>query len=192
MPADRAGWIFGGEARCQGAGPAPRREWRVVLLGPSGAGNGRQAELLAGKLGTCPLSMGDVIRQGRLSVIRSRAMAGVLDRMEGGELVPDHLVLALIGERHGCLRCPAGHGFVLDGFPRTLAQAQELDRMLHARQVMLDAVVSYHLPIDNPADPLLAFYRRRGLLVSISPAGTPDEILARTLSAPPFCDTSAP
>jgi adenylate kinase family enzyme len=48
------------------------------------------------------------------------------------------------------------------------------------------------LPIDNPAEPLLAFYRKRGVLVSISAAGSPEEILARTLSAPPFCGTSAP
>jgi adenylate kinase len=208
MPADRAGWILGGEARCQGAGPAPRREWRLVLLGPPGVGKGTQAALLARELGACHLSMGDVIRQGGLAVIRSQAMTSALDHLDRGELVPDQLVLALLGERHGCLRCPAGHGFVLDGFPRTQGQAQELERLLHARQVTLDAVVSYQLPSDtivtrpriihnrttafqDTVEPLIDFYRKRGVLVSIAAQGTPEEILARTLSAPPFAGAVA-
>jgi hypothetical protein len=66
--------------------------------------------LLAEKLGTCPLSMGDVIRQGRLSVIRSPAMAGALDHMECGELVPDHIALALLGS--GTAACAARRGTV--------------------------------------------------------------------------------
>jgi adenylate kinase len=249
MPADRAAWTLGGEARCRGAGPAPRREWRVVLLGPPGVGKGTQAALLARQLAACPLSMGDVIRQGGLAVIRSQAMTSALDHLERGELVPDQIVLALLGERQGCLRCPAGHGFVLDGFPRTRGQAQELERQLHARQVTLDAVVSYQLSIDTivtrladrrvcPAcgaiyhlqslpphvpghcdrcatvlerraddlprtirnrmtafqdtvEPLIDFYRKRGVLVSIAAQGTPEEILARTLSAPPFAGAVA-
>jgi adenylate kinase len=105
--------------------------------------------LLGEQLRACPLSMGDVIRHGRLAVIRSPAMTRALEHMERGELVPDPIVLALLGERHDCLRCPAGLGFILDGFPRTLTQAQELQRMLHARQVTLDAVVSYELPPET-------------------------------------------
>ena len=244
MTLDRAAWIEAGDARCKGVGPAPRREWRVVLLGAPGVGKGTQAELLGQRLQACPLSMGEVIRHGRLAVLRTPAMTGALAHMDRGELVPDPIVLALLGERHDCLRCPAGLGFILDGFPRTLLQAQELQRTLHAHQVTLDAVVSYELPVetivarlagrrvcpacravyhvaqrpprtpgrcdrcqtalqqrddDQPAalrtrmaayqesaGPLLAFYDRLGLLVSIPAHGSSDEILARTLAMSPF------
>jgi adenylate kinase len=244
MAPDRAGWILGGEARCKGVGPAHGREWRIVLLGAPGVGKGTQAELLGARLGACPLSMGDVIRQGRLSVTRGPVMTRALEYMERGVLVPDSTVLALLGERHGCLHCPAGLGFVLDGFPRTVLQAQELQRMLHAREVMLDVVVNYALPAatlvdrlagrrtcpscravyhmlskpprtagrcdrcatalehradDQPvairtrmavyqdtAGPLLAFYQRLGLLLTVPADGGPEEILARTLQAPVF------
>jgi adenylate kinase len=67
--------------------------------------------------------------------------------MGRGELVSDHVVIAMVTERAGCLRCRGG--FLLDGFPRTWAQAEALDAMLSAQGVILDAVVSYDLPLEE-------------------------------------------
>jgi adenylate kinase len=72
--------------------------------------------------------------------------------MQRGELVSDHLVIAMVRERAVCLRCRGG--FLLDGFPRTLAQAEALDAMLSAEGVFLDAVLSYNLPLEEIVDRL--------------------------------------
>jgi adenylate kinase len=120
--------------------------WRVVLLGAPGVGKGTQAELLGGVLGACALSLGDVFRAARSFVVRSPALEAALASMEGGGLVPDHLALPVLVERRGCLRCERGFGFLLDGFPRTVAQAQALECLLHAQEMILDAAVSYQVP----------------------------------------------
>jgi len=67
--------------------------------------------------------------------------------MRRGDLVPDETVLALVTERLGCLRCEGG--FLLDGFPRTVAQAEALDRLLAGEALRLDAVLSYDLPLEQ-------------------------------------------
>jgi adenylate kinase len=67
--------------------------------------------------------------------------------MRKGELVPDKTVLAMVAERVGCLRCRGG--FLLDGFPRTVAQAEALSELLRSQEINLDAVISYELPIDQ-------------------------------------------
>jgi adenylate kinase len=120
----------------------------LVLLGAPGVGKGTQAALLSERLGTCHLSTGDVFRAAKSSTKQpSPAMAIALDYMRQGKLVPDQTVWEMIRERIGCLRCLGG--FVLDGFPRTLAQADSLRQLLEAERLQLDAVVNYVLPVSE-------------------------------------------
>lgn len=102
---------------------------RLVLLGPPGAGKGTQARMLEKRLGAPQVASGDLLR----AAVRSRTTLGREAKryMDKGALVPDDLVLKLIGER---LSQPdAASGFILDGFPRTVAQAETLDRTLQER-----------------------------------------------------------
>jgi adenylate kinase len=146
---DRAAWLKGGEARCSLPPRRAKRTWRLVLLGPPGVGKGTQAELLSERLGACHLSTGDVFRAAKSLTEGecSAALKTALDQMRRGELVSDQTVLAMISERVRCLRCSGG--FVLDGFPRTVAQAQSLERSLRLERIDLDAVVDFELPIEE-------------------------------------------
>jgi adenylate kinase len=74
-------------------------------------------------------------------------MSGALEYMRRGELVPDAIVLEVVRERMDCLRC--GGGFLLDGFPRTVAQAEALQSLLKEQHLALDGVLSYELPIED-------------------------------------------
>jgi len=144
---DRSAWLKGGETRCTPE-PQPReRPWRLVLLGAPGVGKGTQAELLAARTGACPLSTGDVFRAARSldACARSPALKQALERMQRGELVSDATALVIVSERLRCLNCKGG--FLLDGFPRTLAQAEALDQLLEREMIGLDAVLSYEMPI---------------------------------------------
>lgn len=146
---DRAIWLKAGSAQCS-LPPYPAKHlYRFVLLGAPGVGKGTQAELLSEQLGVCHLSTGDVFRAAKTTCAdeRSPAMTGALEYMRRGELVPDETVLALIAERTRCLRCHGG--FLLDGFPRTVAQAEALDALLQREQIGLTAVLDYELPIDQ-------------------------------------------
>ncbi|SPE54519.1 adenylate kinase + 3-isopropylmalate dehydratase, small subunit (modular protein) [Verrucomicrobia bacterium] len=142
-------WIKGGDARCAVEPKPVAQPLRVVLLGAPGVGKGTQAELLSARFGACQLSTGDIFRAAKTlqECERTPAMTAALGYMKRGALVPDETVVALVAERSGCLRC--GGGFLLDGFPRTVAQAEELDRVLAAQQVELGAVLSYELPIER-------------------------------------------
>lgn len=146
---DRTAWLRGGKNRCRIPAKPQKRPRRLVLLGAPGVGKGTQAELLASTLGGCHLSTGDVFRAAR--TLRddecSPAMTAALEYMRRGELVPDETVLALVGERLTCLRCKGG--FLLDGFPRTVPQAEALERLLDSQGVRLDAVLSYELPLEQ-------------------------------------------
>ena len=146
---DRTAWIKGGEHRCQNPPARPVRPYRLVLLGAPGVGKGTQAELLSAQLGACALSTGDVFRASRAAndCGVSDAMRTALEAMRKGELVSDETVLALVVERSRCLRC--GGGFLLDGFPRTITQADALLKLLAVNQVKLDAVISYELPLKQ-------------------------------------------
>src|SRR6185295_16263297 len=135
-----AAWIHGGRGDCEPA-TDPERAYRLVLLGAPGAGKGTQAALLAARLGGCHLSTGDLFRAAPelAPCDHTPALAAALEHMGRGELVPDATVLGLVRERRGCLGCRGG--FLLDGFPRTLPQAEALDRLLAAEHVRLDAVL---------------------------------------------------
>lgn len=142
---NRAAWFQGGDVRCD---PLPDdRPCRIVLLGPPGVGKGTQAELLGQALGTCHLSTGDVFRAAQCAAEPSPALQTALEAMRRGELVSDEVVIALVRERARCLQCRGG--FLLDGFPRTVSQAQALDRMLAERGVALDAALGYELPVEE-------------------------------------------
>ncbi|HWA86139.1 MAG TPA: nucleoside monophosphate kinase [Opitutus sp.] len=142
---DRTAWIEGGCTVCPHPPAKVHRAWHLVLLGPPGVGKGTQAELLAQTLGACPLSTGEVFRAARHHpVAPGSAMAAAQAQMQRGELVTDETVLDLVRERTRCLHCSGG--FMLDGFPRTLAQATALDALLARESLTLDAVISYDLP----------------------------------------------
>ncbi len=144
-PRDRGPW-FRGDATC--APPAlPDRPYRIVLLGPPGVGKGTQAELLCQALGCCHLSTGDVFRAAQCQAELTPALRAALEAMRRGELVDDALVVSIVRERTGCLRCRGG--FVLDGFPRTEFQARALDALMTEQGVALDAVLSYELPLSE-------------------------------------------
>lgn len=143
---DRAAWLQGPSAEC--AAPANCvYPWRLVLLGAPGVGKGTQADLLHQRLGACHLSTGDVFRAAASpgACGQTPAMTAALNCMRSGQLVPDATVWEMVRERRACLGCRGG--FVLDGFPRTLAQAQSLRQLMEDEKLSLDAVVNYELPL---------------------------------------------
>jgi adenylate kinase len=145
----RVAWIQGGAAECKILPPRPPRVFRLVLLGAPGVGKGTQAELLCERLGTCHLSTGDIFRAAKCLAEneRSPALEAALGYMKRGELVPDQTVLDLIRERTRCIHCQGG--FLMDGFPRTVAQAEAFTKILQQEDITLDAVLNYELPIEK-------------------------------------------
>jgi adenylate kinase len=117
---------------------------RLILLGPPGAGKGTQAEFIVEKYGIPHISTGDIfrknIKEGTELGTRAKAF------MDKGELVPDSLVVELVADRLSQSDCEAG--FLLDGFPRTVFQAQSLDGILGRLGVTLSAVININV---NPA-----------------------------------------
>jgi adenylate kinase len=118
---------------------------RLVLLGPPGAGKGTQAQRLVARHGIVQLSTGDMLRAAASSGTPVGLRAK--DIMAGGELVPDEIVTAIVADR--IAEPDAKKGFILDGFPRTVPQADALDRMLAERGLDLDAVIE--LKVDEDA-----------------------------------------
>jgi len=175
---------------------------RLIFLGPPGAGKGTQAVRLAERLGVLHLATGDMLRQAvaQDSALGRRAKA-IMDR---GDLVPDALVIDMLMEKIEGEHTP---GCVLDGFPRTLPQAQALDERLG--QGGVDAVVLLEVPEeellrrtlgrgrsdDNEAavknrlsvyteqtEPLVAFYETRRLVVRVAGVGTVEDVACRIAS----------
>jgi adenylate kinase len=115
----------------------------LILLGPPGAGKGTQAKELAQRRGLVQLSTGDMLR----SAVASGTEVGIKAKpiMEKGQLVPDEIVIGIFAERIEQPDCRSG--VVLDGFPRTLAQASALDEALSKKKTKLDAVIE--LKVDD-------------------------------------------
>ena len=112
---------------------------RIVLLGPPGAGKGTQAARVACRFGTPHIATGDIFRANVAEGTElGRAAQEFMDR---GDLVPDDVVIAMVAERLTSDDCRAG--FVLDGFPRTVNQAEALDRQLVALEAPLHAVLCF-------------------------------------------------
>ncbi len=175
---------------------------RVIFIGPPGAGKGTQAQRLVELYGLAHLSTGDMLRAARDAKTEIGLKAD--EYMSSGALVPDELIVTIIVERLGQPDCR--NGYLLDGFPRTIAQAQALDEMLADKGTPLDAALELKVPEeelfrrlagrgradDSPevirqrldayreqTKPLLDYYNQQKLFVSIDGLGTEDEIFDR-------------
>jgi len=118
---------------------------RLILLGPPGAGKGTQSQILVERLGIPQLSTGDMLR----AAVKAETEIGKRAKavMDAGELVSDEIVNAIVAERIDQADC--ANGFILDGYPRTLVQADAVEAMLSERGIKLDAVIE--LVVDDKA-----------------------------------------
>jgi adenylate kinase len=118
---------------------------RLILLGPPGAGKGTQAERLVAKYGIPQLSTGDMLR----AAVKAETPIGKRAKavMDAGELVSDEIVNGIVSERIDDADC--ANGFILDGYPRTLPQADAVEAMMNAKGIKLDAVIE--LVVDDKA-----------------------------------------
>jgi adenylate kinase len=179
---------------------------RIVFLGPPGAGKGTQAKRLKDYLHICHLSTGEMLRGA--DEAGSKLGREAASHMNVGKLVPDEVVVGIVSDRISEKDCALGCLF--DGFPRTVPQAEALDRMLDDRGMPLQLVLA--LDVSEPqlvdrllargrpdddretirerfrqyhqwAEPLLDYYRRKGILRQIDASGTPDEVFTKVRSA---------
>ena len=117
----------------------------LILLGPPGAGKGTQAKMMVEAYGIPQISTGDMLR----AAVKNQTELGMEAKkyMDAGGLVPDEVVIGLVKERLSEDDC--AKGFMLDGFPRTVPQAEELDKVVAALQKSIDHVVSIEVPNDE-------------------------------------------
>ncbi len=117
---------------------------KLVFLGPPGAGKGTQAERVEQKYNIKQLSTGDMLR----AAVAAETEIGLMakDIMARGDLVPDDVVVGIIAERIAQADC--GNGFILDGFPRTVAQAEALDRVMAEKNLHLDGVIELQVDMS--------------------------------------------
>jgi adenylate kinase len=118
---------------------------RLIFLGAPGVGKGTQADLIAAKFGRPKISTGDILRE----AVRNKTPMGVQAKacMDQGQLVPDSVVIGIVKDKLAEPAC--AKGFLLDGFPRTVPQAEELAVMLKARGLQLDRVVNISVPRED-------------------------------------------
>lgn len=118
----------------------------VIIIGPQGSGKGTQADLLGPKIGAVKLSTGDLFRAN----IAEETPLGlkVKEILASGQLVSDDITLAMVAERLDQLAADGVHGVIFDGFPRTAAQAEGLDRLLAQRNQKVDTVLELSVPED--------------------------------------------
>lgn len=109
----------------------------LIFLGPPGAGKGTQAKMVTGKYGIPQISTGDILRQ----ALKEKTPMGVKAKefMDAGKLVPDEVVIGIINDRLHEADCKKG--FILDGFPRTVPQAEALNKLLEQMGTRIDAVI---------------------------------------------------
>ena len=118
---------------------------RMVFLGAPGVGKGTQAELAALKFGVPKISTGDLLRA---AVVQGTSLGReAKEYMDRGDLVPDQVVIGLVEEKVGAPECTKG--FILDGFPRTVPQADRLSELLMAKGQSLDKVVCFLIPREE-------------------------------------------
>ncbi|MCB9994025.1 MAG: adenylate kinase [Hyphomicrobiaceae bacterium] len=121
---------------------------RLILLGPPGAGKGTQAKILMERYAIPQLSTGDILR----GAIAAQTVLGMQAKevMDRGDLVSDDIVCAIVSERID--EADTANGFILDGFPRTIGQAEALDRMLEEKGIALDGVVEIKVDAEALID----------------------------------------
>jgi adenylate kinase len=152
---------------------------RLILLGPPGSGKGTQAQRLVHKHGIVQLSTGEMLR----AAVAAQTPVGIQAQgvMAGGGLVPDEIVVGIISERID--EPDAANGFILDGFPRTVPQAEALDELLKKKHIKLDAVVELRVnesALLQRVETRVAEMRARGEEVRID--DTP-EVLTKRLAS---------
>jgi len=186
---------------------------RLVILGRQGSGKGTQCARLVEELGPLHISTGDMLRSAVAEGTELGRRAGAL--MDAGELVPDDLMIGIVAER---LAKPdvAEHGFLLDGFPRTPAQAEALEAILADNGVALDRAVNIDVPVgevmqrmlargraddteeaiqrrldlyESSTAPLIAWFEDRGLLAVVDGLGSEDEVFGRLCDAVQAADS---
>jgi adenylate kinase len=177
---------------------------RILIVGPPGAGKGTQAAALSAELGVAHISTGDLFRA---HVERQSEIGRQVEQyLDAGALVPDEVTNAMVAQRLTEDVCRAG--FLLDGFPRTVGQAEVLENLLRDRECEIDTVLALEIPEEQvvqrllargrsddtedvirhrqqlyreETEPLLDYYTDR--LVTVSAVGSVPEVTARALHA---------